>query len=291
MGRHGISAPDRHSPAPRSCPPRDRPTSPRWRRPRTSVAPTASCCRRRYAGCSGPSWKHRSTSCTTSAQPHARDPSRRRPPASPLRASEGCDQVVAAPPSRSAAIPPPWDSPCSSQGRWEPRRTSWQACPTTRPSPPPPTDPPRAERAPGGTQHQRQGPAQPARGAWHPRPRHRRRGLAEEKPEAYKDIDLVAETSEQAALARRVARLVPVGVVKGCGLRRRRGPLPRSEESAPAGWKRPVAQEEGHADDMEPRAGRVASRASGNDVRARRSGVPRPSMACGGLVTRGHLRR
>jgi tRNA-splicing ligase RtcB len=41
------------------------------------------------------------------------------------------------------------------------------------------------------------------------------RGLAEEKPEAYKDIDLVAETSEQAALARRVARLVPVGVVKG----------------------------------------------------------------------------
>ena len=42
-----------------------------------------------------------------------------------------------------------------------------------------------------------------------------RRGLAEEKPEAYKDIDAVIETSHQAGLARKVARLVPLGVVKG----------------------------------------------------------------------------
>jgi tRNA-splicing ligase RtcB len=41
------------------------------------------------------------------------------------------------------------------------------------------------------------------------------RGLAEEKPEAYKDIDAVAEVSDRAGLARRVARLVPIGVVKG----------------------------------------------------------------------------
>jgi tRNA-splicing ligase RtcB len=41
------------------------------------------------------------------------------------------------------------------------------------------------------------------------------RGLAEEKPEAYKDIDVVAEISDRAGLARRVARLVPLGVVKG----------------------------------------------------------------------------
>jgi tRNA-splicing ligase RtcB len=41
------------------------------------------------------------------------------------------------------------------------------------------------------------------------------RGLAEEKPEAYKDIDAVAEVSDKAGLARKVARLVPVGVVKG----------------------------------------------------------------------------
>jgi tRNA-splicing ligase RtcB (3'-phosphate/5'-hydroxy nucleic acid ligase) len=41
------------------------------------------------------------------------------------------------------------------------------------------------------------------------------RGLAEEKPEAYKDIDVVADISEQAGLARKVARLVPLGVVKG----------------------------------------------------------------------------
>ncbi|HUH68209.1 MAG TPA: RNA-splicing ligase RtcB [Mycobacterium sp.] len=42
-----------------------------------------------------------------------------------------------------------------------------------------------------------------------------RRGLAEEKPEAYKDIDAVIETSHNAGLARKVARLVPLGVVKG----------------------------------------------------------------------------
>lgn len=41
------------------------------------------------------------------------------------------------------------------------------------------------------------------------------RGLAEEKPEAYKDIDAVADVSDRAGLARKVARLVPVGVVKG----------------------------------------------------------------------------
>jgi len=41
------------------------------------------------------------------------------------------------------------------------------------------------------------------------------RGLAEEAPEAYKDVDAVVETSERAGLARKVARLVPLGVVIG----------------------------------------------------------------------------
>jgi tRNA-splicing ligase RtcB len=41
------------------------------------------------------------------------------------------------------------------------------------------------------------------------------RGLAEEAPLAYKDIDAVVETVVGAGIARRVARLVPVGVVKG----------------------------------------------------------------------------
>ncbi len=41
------------------------------------------------------------------------------------------------------------------------------------------------------------------------------RGLAEEAPDAYKDVDVVAEISERAGLARRVARVVPLGVVKG----------------------------------------------------------------------------
>jgi tRNA-splicing ligase RtcB len=41
------------------------------------------------------------------------------------------------------------------------------------------------------------------------------RGLAEEAPFAYKDVERVVEVVERAGLARRVARLVPIGVVKG----------------------------------------------------------------------------
>ncbi len=41
------------------------------------------------------------------------------------------------------------------------------------------------------------------------------KGLAEEAPFAYKDIERVVEVVERARLARRVVRLVPIGVVKG----------------------------------------------------------------------------
>jgi tRNA-splicing ligase RtcB len=41
------------------------------------------------------------------------------------------------------------------------------------------------------------------------------RGLAEEAPVAYKDVNEVVAAAEGAGLARRVARLVPLGVVKG----------------------------------------------------------------------------
>jgi tRNA-splicing ligase RtcB len=41
------------------------------------------------------------------------------------------------------------------------------------------------------------------------------RGLAEEAPLAYKDVERVVEVVEHAGLAARVARLRPVGVVKG----------------------------------------------------------------------------
>jgi tRNA-splicing ligase RtcB (3'-phosphate/5'-hydroxy nucleic acid ligase) len=44
---------------------------------------------------------------------------------------------------------------------------------------------------------------------------HSDRGLAEEAPFSYKDVDEVVTTCEQAGLARRVARLRPIGVVKG----------------------------------------------------------------------------
>lgn len=41
------------------------------------------------------------------------------------------------------------------------------------------------------------------------------RGLAEEAPTAYKDIDAVIVTAEGAGLCRKIARLVPLGVIKG----------------------------------------------------------------------------
>ncbi len=41
------------------------------------------------------------------------------------------------------------------------------------------------------------------------------RGLAEEQPDAYKDVDQVVEVVHMAGLARKVARLRPIGVVKG----------------------------------------------------------------------------
>ena len=40
-------------------------------------------------------------------------------------------------------------------------------------------------------------------------------GLAEEAPFAYKDVERVVEVVERAGIAKRVARLVPLGVVKG----------------------------------------------------------------------------
>jgi tRNA-splicing ligase RtcB len=41
------------------------------------------------------------------------------------------------------------------------------------------------------------------------------RGLIEETPQAYKDVDAVVEACRRAGLARKVAKLTPIGVVKG----------------------------------------------------------------------------
>jgi tRNA-splicing ligase RtcB len=41
------------------------------------------------------------------------------------------------------------------------------------------------------------------------------RGLAEEQPDAYKDVDLVVDVVHRAGLSKRVARLTPIGVIKG----------------------------------------------------------------------------
>ena len=40
-------------------------------------------------------------------------------------------------------------------------------------------------------------------------------GLAEEAPLAYKDVDRVIEVVHNAGIARKVARIVPLAVVKG----------------------------------------------------------------------------
>jgi tRNA-splicing ligase RtcB len=40
-------------------------------------------------------------------------------------------------------------------------------------------------------------------------------GLAEEAPQAYKDVDAVVETVHEAGIADKVARLRPVAVIKG----------------------------------------------------------------------------
>jgi tRNA-splicing ligase RtcB len=42
-----------------------------------------------------------------------------------------------------------------------------------------------------------------------------RNGILEEVPEAYKDIDAVIDVVHNAGLARKVARLRPMGVIKG----------------------------------------------------------------------------
>jgi tRNA-splicing ligase RtcB len=42
-----------------------------------------------------------------------------------------------------------------------------------------------------------------------------REGVVEETPEAYKDVDAVAEVSHELGIATKVARLVPIGVIKG----------------------------------------------------------------------------
>jgi tRNA-splicing ligase RtcB len=41
------------------------------------------------------------------------------------------------------------------------------------------------------------------------------KGLAEEQPDAYKDVDLVVDVVHNAGLAKKVARLRPIGVIKG----------------------------------------------------------------------------
>jgi tRNA-splicing ligase RtcB len=42
-----------------------------------------------------------------------------------------------------------------------------------------------------------------------------RKGLAEEQPKAYKNVDDVVEVVHLAGLSKKVARMRPIGVIKG----------------------------------------------------------------------------
>ena len=42
-----------------------------------------------------------------------------------------------------------------------------------------------------------------------------RNGVVEETPQAYKDVDRVVDVSDRLGIATKVARLVPIGVIKG----------------------------------------------------------------------------
>ena len=42
-----------------------------------------------------------------------------------------------------------------------------------------------------------------------------REGMVEEVPQAYKDVDMVADVSHNLGIATKVARLIPLGVIKG----------------------------------------------------------------------------
>jgi len=41
------------------------------------------------------------------------------------------------------------------------------------------------------------------------------RSLADEQPDAYKNVDLVVDVVDRAGLSKKVARMRPIGVVKG----------------------------------------------------------------------------
>ena len=42
-----------------------------------------------------------------------------------------------------------------------------------------------------------------------------RYGIVEEAPQAYKDVDTIATISHELGISTKVARLVPIGVIKG----------------------------------------------------------------------------
>jgi len=44
---------------------------------------------------------------------------------------------------------------------------------------------------------------------------HSWKGLAEEQPDAYKDVNLVVDVVHEAGLSKKVARMKPIGVIKG----------------------------------------------------------------------------
>ena len=194
-------------------------TSARWPRRRTTAGPTGSCSPRRHDAPS-PGARHgrAGPALRRVAQPgQARNAPDRRSADGAVRAPQGRHAGAAAGRSRTSRRRSLRDG----QPVLVPGSMGTASC--VLPAARQPGVQFRLPRRRAGAEPARRGPADPGRplrsrtgggrrrGA---RP-HSVRGLAEEAPVAYKDADAVVEVCEVSGLARRVARLRPVGVVKG----------------------------------------------------------------------------
>ena len=135
-----------------------------------------------------------------------------------LRPPQGGDPgLPAGPPGDPAGLPgdrPAGDHPRQhGDGELGPRRPAGEHDAVVR------HDLPRRgpDDEPDGRGEARRRPSdrQGARRPRHHRPRPGLKGLAEEQPAAYKDVDQVVEVVDKAGISRKVARLRPVGVIKG----------------------------------------------------------------------------
>ena len=195
-----------------------RTTSPRWRPRRTSRGATArrsrTRCVRRSSGCSAMrSYASSTTSRTTSRR------SRRHGGSPALRAPEGRDTRVRplerrrasrVPERRSAGLHPGQHGNGLLRARRHRRRA--RDLVGQRVSRSGPRDEPSGRQARGGRATRSARSSTRAASSSSVR---RTRSSRRKRPQAYKDVDRVVDVIVRAGIARKVARLVPLGVLKG----------------------------------------------------------------------------